>query len=267
MKYYVPAWRFAAAALTLLASCAAPPAEIVQSRSYDPNAEAWGAVLARCVDEAGTNYAQAGEHLELLREALGAMCGLEAVEFEQWSRKRQLAYLVNAHNAYALTRLAEAWVEDPARARTLPMRIRDKGRIRLLGRSWTLRELGKTCLGDHYGQASVIFLLNWGAAGCASLPPIPVQEHNLDRLLERQTRACLGDPDYLRFDPRRRMLRLTRLVVDHRAVFQRDYTNLWIFLGQYLPPEEAKLLEQYPPRIRPLPFDETLDSTHTPKTH
>ena len=250
--------RFAAPLMLLLLSfgCASGPKAPV---AFDSHYEQFNAVLAKYTSPAGVNYAGLAENPAPLDAALSQMAEVPRSQFESWSNRAQLAFLVNAHNAGLLARIVGNWPTSSLGSTSWFWPARWRNDIELMGRKWSLRELERAALGPKYLDSRSIFLISRGERGGPRLPPVALTEENLNDLADRQTRAFLADPANMDYDARNVQIRLSKVVLDRRAIIERDYTTLWIFLEKYLPPREAAWLQRRAPRIRQLPYDGDLD--------
>jgi len=232
---------------------------------FDPAYVAWNRVLTRAVRPGGIDYPAVRDHLNDLRLAIAQMHSVTARDLEGWSRPARLAFWINAHNALALERVA---------SRTPPAALRDgwfasdrrRRDIQLPGGVDSLAALEGVILGPEFNEVRAMFLLNWGARGCAPLPAAAVTELNLADLLDRQTRRIFSDPAYCRFEPGRNLLHLTSLVRDHRDAVERQYTTLWILAEHYVPAGVAAALHHDAPRIEFMAFDRRLNDAATSST-
>jgi hypothetical protein len=255
--------RFMTLAALAIAGCAsagggrsAPAGNVVH---FDPTYAAWNRVLARAVVTGGVRYAAVRDNMADLRRALAEMEAVARGPYESWTRDERLSFLINAHNAHAMERIGRERPPQPLDRMGGLISARRRRDIRLLGRAWSLRALEDAATGPEFNQARAIFLLNWGARGCAPLPPVAVTALNVEDLMERQTRRVFGDAAYCRFDARGGVLYLTPLIGERRGDFERDFTTLWILADHYLPDEAAGSVRRNPPRIRFAAFDRTLN--------
>jgi hypothetical protein len=249
-----------APALSGLGGCghiAAPPPP-----PFDHDYPQWNTLLARFVSEKGVDYAALKGEPLILIDALAPFRAVEARVFSRWSREQRIAFLVNAHNAFAIDRIIAhypvASIEETHWLRS----ARDATDIRILGRDWSLNGIALTLMGPEYHEARLIFLLNWASAGCAPIPPVAATPANLTSLLDRQTRIVFSDERYCQYDDIHHTIYVTPLLDWYREQFNREYTTLWIFLEHFLSPADAAAIKRHAPRIRVLPFDNSLNDAN-----
>lgn len=247
--------------LAILPACAGriPLSPDAADQPFDPGYTAWKTLLARQTVSGGVDYPAIHQNDEYLEAALNNFQRVSADQFESWPHDEQLAFLINAHNAFAIRRLVAHWPTESLDATALIFSPRTRRDIVLLGRRWSLMDLYEAVMGERYAESRAIFLLNWGEAGCAPLARAPVTGANLEDQLERQARRVLADPDYVQYDVKNHLIRVTPLIKWNWDEFRRDFTTLWIFLERYLPDAQAQTLARRPPRIRFLDWDESLN--------
>lgn len=231
---------------------------------FDPLYRDWNTVLARHATVEGVNYAALAHERATLDCAVEALQALERAEFEAWPRERRLAFLINAHNIFAVRRIVDRWPLGSVFARQRWRWMRGYDRIELIGERWDLFELADEVTGDEYLRARALFLLNWGEAGCAPLPTVAVTDANLHALIARQTQRLFTNPATFRYDKDDAVIRVTPLIQRYRAPIERDFTTIRIFIENHVPPDDARTMRNRPPRIRYLEFDHALNLDRTP---
>lgn len=248
----------ALACVLFLAGCARAPIPTTAA-PYDHETPRWAKVLARCATPDGFDY-------DLLRSDRtdfdAQLAEFEAVTpeaFERFQREERLAFLINAHNAFAVRRglAAPPGSSLDATSGLLPATmVRD---IRLLGRRRSLRGLRDEILGPGYKESRALFLLNWGMHGCADLPPYPVTPATLERLLEERTATFLRDRSRNVYDRANRVYHASPLLKRHRRILDRDFTTLWNFVERYATEEERAWMLERRPRFRFGEFERRLN--------
>jgi hypothetical protein len=202
-----------------------------------------------------------------LEIALNKLLDVTPEQFQSWTREAQLAFLINAHNAHAMWRIARLYpVRSIGATGGFLSTARGERNIRLLGGHWSLKDLQSEIMSYPYHEPRAIFLLNWGARGCVPLPSRAVTTLSLDDLLESQPRAALAVANYCRYDAPKFRVYLSPLIKWYRPEFERQYASLNFFLTKYLPEQEVKQLQHRPPVIRWLGFDRHLNDVTAAKT-
>jgi hypothetical protein len=252
--------RFVASLFFALGSAASAFAQEVRVvDEFDPQFAAWGRVLARVARPDGFDYAALRLDRTDFERAKLELAAVGAKEFETFSRPLQLAYLINAHNVFAIDRVLRAYPVksiNQTRRWLSPLEARD---IDLLERRWSLRDLRRAAMDETRHDARAIFALNWAMRGCAPLSPVAPTEDNLDALLDRLTREFLRDPANVRHDRARRRIHVSRLLREERRALERDFTSLWKLLERYSEPEAAARIAAEPPKLVFEEMDEGLN--------
>jgi hypothetical protein len=182
-------------AALLLAFAASPAA------AFDHAHAAWGALLERhvVVLEGGkasrVRYAgMAAEHAQLARY-LETLSATPHTQFDGWSRAEQMAFLINAYNAFTVEKVLGRYPQIRS--------IRDYGKLfgnpfkdeffSLLGSRASLDGIEHDMLRKTYRDARVHYALNCASVGCPMLRFEPYLAARLEAQLEDQARRFLGD--------------------------------------------------------------------------
>ena len=169
--------------------------------AFDHAHKAWDVLLRKhvVVLEGGKasqlNYAALAQERGALRAYLENLSRVSESEFSAWSKPEQVAFLVNAYNAFTaekiLTRypnLESIW--DFGRFFANP--FRDEF-FTLLGRKASLDGIEHGILRKRYGEPRIHYAVNCAAAGCPMLREEAYVAVNLEKQLEEQARRFLSD--------------------------------------------------------------------------
>lgn len=233
-------------------------------RFFDPHYSEWGLILTHYVTAAGVDYARMKRdridaQLEIILTELNQVT---PEQFDSWARETKMAFLINAHNAHAIMRVLRHYpissVNQTASFLSSPRGVRN---IRLLGRMWSLGALADEVAGYPYHESRAVFLLNWGARGCAPLPPVAVTAENLEFMLQGQTKAFMTDPKNTHYDIKKHIIYVSKLLGWYSDAFDRDYGTVWDFIKKNLSAAELAQINQrkFAPRIRYPNFDNSLN--------
>lgn len=144
------------------------------------------------VDYAGIH--QQREKLELYLQELSAV---ESSTFENYTRDQQLAFLINAYNAFTVDLILTEWPDIDS--------IRDIGSfwrspwkldfIALLGQSVSLDQIEHEWIrgSGRYEEPRIHFAVNCASIGCPALRAEAYIAERLDQQLEEQTTQFLSD--------------------------------------------------------------------------
>ena len=239
-----------AAALCLLAAASAA------AQGFDHEHRAWTALLAKhvVVIDGGrasqVRYAGFRQDRAQLKGYLDALSGVTAEEFSGWTKPQQIAFLVNAYNAFTVEKVLTRYPDLKS--------IRDFGRVlgnpfrdrffRLLGREFSLDAIEHDTLRrpGAYDEPRVHFAVNCASIGCPMLREEAYVAGRLDAQLEEQARRFLSDRSRNRYDPATGTLEVSRIF----DWFKEDWTSGYRgFDGKAAP---IRSREEYFARYAPL---------------
>lgn len=214
-------------AIAMLA--AAPPGAAVAS--FDHSHARWSALLARhvAVLDGGrasqVRYAGFARDRGELKAYLDALSGVSEAEFARWSKPEQIAFLINAYNAFTVEKILTRYPDLKS--------IRDFGKVfgnpfkdrffRLLGRAASLDDIehGRLRAQGVYDEPRVHFAVNCASIGCPMLREEAYVAARLEAQLEEQARRFLADRSRNRFDPQRGVLEVSKIF----DWFKEDWTS------------------------------------------
>ena len=211
------------------------------------------------------DYAGMQQDRAVLDRYLERLAGVTRASFDAWPASRQLAFLINAYNAWTVELVLTAYPELDS--------IRDLGNwfrspwerrfVSLFGEQWTLDELEHDLIrgSDRYREPRIHFAVNCASIGCPALSERAYTGDDLEAQLEAATRRFLSDRSRNRFEDGR--LRVSRIFDWYREDFAsgwRGADSLGAFLARYadalgLTAEQAQRLEAGETPITFLPYD------------
>lgn len=173
------------------------------SAAAQVNQDLWNDLLAEHVmssDGGQSTYVDyAGMQLDQdkLEQYLGQLSAVTRVEFEGFSDNQQLAFLINAYNAFTVDLILTEWPDIDS--------IRDIGGfwrspwkrdfIPLLGESVSLDQIEHEWIrgSGRYQEPRIHFAVNCASIGCPALRAEAYIAERLDQQLEEQTTLFLSD--------------------------------------------------------------------------
>lgn len=183
--------------LLLAALSAAAPAW-----AFDHAHRAWDALVRRNVvlldggSASRLDYAALAAERSALRAYLAALSGVTQGEFDGWPRAGQMAFLINAYNAYTaekvLTRypgLGSIW--DFGKVFGNP--FRDEF-FTLLEARTSLDGIEHGILRKRFREPRIHYAVNCASVGCPMLREEAYRGVDLEKQLEEQARRFLSDP-------------------------------------------------------------------------
>ncbi|MCB1916834.1 MAG: DUF547 domain-containing protein [Rhodocyclaceae bacterium] len=228
------------ATVTVLFALATPAA------AFDHRHSAWNRLLARhvTVSEDGhassVDYARFKQDREALSAYLRQLSTVQPTEYRGWTRKRRLAFLINAYNAWTVDLVLGSYPELAS--------IKDLGSLfsspwskrffSLLGERRSLDDVEHGLIrkpGD-FDEPRIHFAVVCASVGCPMLRPEAYVAERLDAQLEDSMRRFLGDRTRNRFDERAGALKVSKIFDWYEEDFDgrsRDFTSLAATFSAY----------------------------------
>lgn len=206
-----------------------------------------------------------------LQQYLGATSAVTQAEFEGWSQSEQLAFLINAYNAWTVELILTAY-PDLASIKDLGSFLQSPWRksfIPLLGKTRSLDDIEHGLIrgSGRYNEPRIHFAVNCASIGCPALRAEAFVAGRLEQQLDDATKAFLSDTTRNRFEAGR--YRVSSIFKWYREDFGagwRGADSLPQFFALYsqsfgLDPETAGRLAMDNVAIDFLDYDWRLNST------
>jgi len=247
---------------------------------------AFDTVLSRFVRDGRVDYAALAVGRETLDAYLEQVAAVELAAFAAWSEDDQIAYLINAYNAYTLETVVDHYpikgssffkkLTSPKRFAFPANSIRHIDGVfdgithTVMGRGMTLDDIVDGLVRAEYDERRVHFALACAALSCPPLREEAYRGARLDEQLDDQGRLFLSDPRLNRFESERGHVYLSKIFDWYGDDF-RDYADESIyasdakiggvltFVTRYLRQRTVEFLESAEYRVEFLSFDWTLN--------
>ena len=193
-------------ALLLLLSTVYSAVSVAQETLHQP----WQTLLAQHVKPINNGHSSqvdyAGMKMERaqLKTYLAALSSVDKGVFDQWSAPKQLAFLINAYNAWTVEFILTAYpdlasIKDLGSFFSSPW---SKKFIPLLGETRSLDNIEHQLIrGDNkYGDPRIHFAVNCASIGCPALREEAYSADKLEQQLNEQTVRFLTDTSRNRFN-------------------------------------------------------------------
>jgi hypothetical protein len=175
----------------------------VSCRAADLDYALWDGLLHKHVTvlrggQASTvDYAGMGADRKILDQFLQATSLVTREQFDAWSADSQLAFLINAYNAWTVELILSAYpkVSSIKELGSLLGSPWKKRFIPLLGKTRSLDEIEHDLIrgSGRYNEPRIHFAVNCASIGCPALRADAYHEATLDAQLEDQTARFLSD--------------------------------------------------------------------------
>ena len=115
-----------------------------------------------------------------------------------WSEEEQLAYWINAYNAFTIQIVLRNYPVESIRdiAGPIPFvnSVWDQEFIQIEDRKYSLNDIEHGILRAHFEEARIHFAINCASMSCPSLRPEAFTAQNLEEQLESQGQDFMNDP-------------------------------------------------------------------------
>lgn len=211
----------------------------VQAAEFD--ATNWDALLKKHVvvirdgQVTQVDYAGFKADRESLKAYLRSASAVSRTEFDQWRSPEQLAFLINAYNAWTVELVLGAYpgvisIKDLGSFMQSPWKKRF---IPLLGETRSLDDIEHGLIRDshRYNDPRIHFAVNCASIGCPALRPEAYAADRMNSQLEDATQKFLSDRTRNRFEAG--TLKVSSIFKWYREDFERGWHGIRT-LGQFL---------------------------------
>ena len=233
---------------------------------FDHSHAAWTALLKQnvvLIDDGKASqvrYAELAKERAQLKAYLDGLSRVGEAEFNGWSKAQQIAFLINAYNAFTVEKILTRYPDIQS--------IWDFGKVfgnpfkdrffTLLGREATLDRIEHDTLRrpGAYNEPRVHFAVNCASIGCPMLREEAYVAERLDAQLEDQTRRFLADRSRNRFNPARGSLEVSKIFDWFSEDWQGGYRG---FAGDREPMQSrAQFFARYARLLADIPAEQQL---------
>ncbi|WP_230407005.1 DUF547 domain-containing protein [Pontibacter cellulosilyticus] len=168
--------------------------------SAKPDHQLWTNLLQKHVNSAGFvdygNFLKDNVELDSYLQALSA--GIP--DSQNWTREEQLAYWINAYNAFTVKLILENYplksIKDLNSPISVPFlnSIWDKKFINLGGKKYSLNNIEHNILREKFQEPRIHFAINCASVSCPKLRNEAYIASKLNQQLEDQAETFINDP-------------------------------------------------------------------------
>ena len=221
-----------------------PAASWAQGAAFDHSHAGWTALLRKHVVLLGggkasqLRYAGMAADHGALKAYLGQLSALSVASFEGWTKAQQMAFLINAYNAFTVELILTRYpklesIRDLGSLLTKPWSIKN---VPLLGSTLTLDNIEHDNLRakGRYDDPRIHFAVNCASVGCPMLREEAFVAERLDAQLDEQALRFLSDRSRNRYADGK--LEVSRIFDWYGGDFKAGYkgiTSLTAFLARY----------------------------------
>ncbi len=143
------------------------------------------------------NYSAMAKDHGTLKEYLANLSAVKRSEFDNWGTNTQLAFLINAYNAFTIELILKAYpnlesIKDLGSFFSPPW---GKSFFNILGKKHSLNDIEHNLIrgSGRYNDPRIHFAVNCASIGCPALRPQVYTASLLDQQLKEQTQLFLSD--------------------------------------------------------------------------
>ncbi|HWF43047.1 MAG TPA: DUF547 domain-containing protein [Candidatus Kapabacteria bacterium] len=179
------------------------------------------------------------------------------------SRQAELAFWLNAHNAYVLDIIRSNW---PVHSISDIPGFRVAKIVLIGGTHYSLEDIEHEILATHFREPRVFFGLFDGTRSSPPLRPEPYSEAHLSDELDHQLLLFLGDSTKNFVDRKGITIYLSELFKQYSNEIEAAAGTMTTFLSVYAPPEMARWVNAHPTaHISYLDYNNTLFTNDVPE--
>jgi len=173
----------------------------------------------------GVDYQGMSRDHQQLKGYLQSLSSIKQSQFDQWSKDTQLAFLINAYNAWTVELILTAWpnlksIKDLGGFLRSPW---SKKFIPLLNKKRSLDAIEHELIrgSGRYNDPRIHFAVNCASIGCPALRSEAYHADRLNQQLDEQTRLFLSDHSRNRLDGN--TLKLSSIFKWYRGDFEKGW--------------------------------------------
>lgn len=212
--------------------------ELPQAMAFDHDHNLWAMVLKQHVrweqKSSRLNYAALKEDPLVLSQYLKEVSSVSAANFQTWNRDEQLAFLINAYNAWTIQLILDHYpvksIKDIGGFFSSPWK---KEFFVLFGKKRHLDWLEHDKIRKFYPEPRIHFALVCASIGCPGLQPVPFTASHLNKQLDAATRIFLNDTTRNRYDKKSNELELSPIFKWYREDFVNQGGSVQEFVLTY----------------------------------
>lgn len=240
--------------------------------AFDHDHSLFDEVLRTHVDEAGmVDYAALKAEPDTLNRYLEQLAPVSGEQLEAWSREEQLAYWINAYNAYTLKVIIDHYPIDggglisnlrfPASSIRHIDGVWDEKSWPVAGGDLTLDQMEHEKMRAELDEPLIHFAVNCASIGCAQLRRHAYTSDQLDQQLRQAAKAFIADPSKVKVSEDK--LHLSKIFEWFGEDFERfdridgygKYDGVVSYVLRHLPARERRLIRAKKPSIAWIEYD------------
>ncbi len=231
-----------------------------ESSVFDHSHALFGRVLEEFVHDGWVDYAGLEQNPADLKAYLDRLAVVSDTEFEQWSEREQLAFLINLYNAATLKLIIDHYPVESIRKIWPAWKNPWKQEVvRLFGDEVHLDHVEHGLIRKDFKEPRIHFALVCAAVSCPLLREEPYTPGKLDEQLQDQGRAFLNTTSKNRVDIEGQTAHLSAIFKWFSGDFEEHSGSILAFVQGYFPEETARKIEDGTFKVEYLDYDWSLN--------
>lgn len=210
-----------------------------QALAFDHSHSGWNEIVNRLVtwtNSASTvNYRDLKSNSKALDQYLKGLSDVKSSDFEGWTRNQQLAFLINAYNAWTVKLILENYpvksIKDIGGIFSSPWK---KKFFKLFDKETSLDWIEHDKIRPTYKEPRIHFALVCASIGCPGLRAEAFVAEKLNQQLDDSTKRFLNDPSRNHFDQSNKELALSSIFKWYKDDFVKAKGSIQAFIFPYM---------------------------------
>lgn len=207
--------------------------------SFDHSHQKFSNILDEHVIEMGTqskvNYSKLVKNPKELSDYLNELSSLSDEEFKSFSNEQQLAFLINAYNAFTLKLVIDNYpIRSLKDLETLFKSPWKKVFFTLFGEKRNLDEIEHDIIRKEFNEPRIHFALVCAANSCPPLAKEAYQANKLNEQLDQRTLNFINDKKRNRLSIQKKRLYLSKIFQWYEKDFLKDGGSIQGFIRTYI---------------------------------
>ncbi len=216
------------------------------SRAYalDHSHKVFDGVLKKFVvpvgSSTGVRYAALKKQPAELEAYLKELSGVSVAKYETFTKAQQLAFLINAYNAFTLKLIIDNYplesIKDIGGIFSSPWK---KKFFQLLGEKTHLDHVEHGIIRKKFDEPRIHFAVNCASVGCPPLLAEAFVASRLEQQLARVSKAFVNDTTFNKWDPKEKKFVLSSIFKWYGSDFDNKHGNHATFVAKQMGLDES----------------------------
>lgn len=210
-----------------------------QALAFDHSHSDWNEIVKRSVtwtQSASTvNYKDLKSNSRTLDQYLKELSDVKSSDFERWTRDQQLAFLINAYNAWTVKLILQSYpvksIKDIGGILSSPWK---KKFFKLFDKETSLDWIEHEKIRPTFYEPRIHFALVCASRGCPGLRAEAFVAEKLNQQLEDSTKQFLNDSSRNHYDPVKKELALSSIFKWYKEDFVKAKGSVQAFIFPYM---------------------------------